>query len=163
MKPQVQPYFQRELVGPLPTPSDISEYPTQLAPIIVDSLLTRRNRSFWASELDHQRGLQEINLYLIGVLMGAKEDIIREVRDARGNYYGQVLDSSTQAHTIGAYPGTSLNDILLAMREIPETDTLDEHLTDIRAKLQMMLDGAVDPATGETTLSTLLKILLALA
>lgn len=163
MRAQTTQFFQSKVVVPLELDSDLAEYSIQSVPMLLGALETRKLRSFYASDADTKEAVEQITKLQKELMMGAKRDLIIELRDLRGDYYGTITEKDPDIVAIGQYAGASLNDMLLTMREIPATDTVDEHLTAIRDKIQEYLDGQVDPVTGETVLGILVKIFGALA
>lgn len=141
MRLQGTQYFQRLVPVPNTTTGDMAEYDIRIVPLVVGSLETRKARSFFASEADWQRGTLSINRLQESILMGAKEDLIREIRGARGNKFSTVYDTTLAAYPVGSYPGASLNDVLVAIKETPESDSVNEQLTLVVNLLTEIRDG----------------------
>jgi hypothetical protein len=158
----IKQYFQRELRAPSDlSPSDLVEYPTQLAPTIIEAIITRGARSFWASDLDHKLGLNALAQFGMELLMGAKRDLIKEVRGIRGRDGEDPSEIDIDVVGVGLYSGAQLVDIT---RKLGPTEgvTVEGQLAGIDDKLQQLIEAGADPETisgildGITTIITLL-------
>lgn len=156
-------FFESQLFLPLLNNGDIAEYNIRIVPTAISALETRKGRTFWLSDAEHIEAVQELSLLQMGLLMGAKRDIIREIRSARGDYYGSVQTTDPDIVGIGLYAGASLNDVLLAIREDASEDTIGTRIDRGNVTLNEIKEAllATGPE-GETQLGILIQILGAL-
>jgi hypothetical protein len=156
-------YFQSQIEVLPEVESDIAEYSVQAVGLLIGALETRKARSFFVASPDWLEAYDQICELQRGLLMGAKRDIIKEIRSARGDFYGDTQNIDPDIVGVGLYAGASLNDVLLAIRPTSTSDTVDSQLTAINTKLQTIIDSAQSPEQQEALMTILQNILLALA
>lgn len=157
MRLQGTQYFQKAVVIPDTTTSDLAEYDIRTLPLVVGALETRKASSFYASEADWLRGTLSINRLQKELLMGAKKDIIAEIRHVRGREGGTLAELDIDVVGIGLYAGTQLLDISTKLGPDGFTN-LQGELENVNVKLQTLIDNAQTPEDTENILSLLAQI-----
>lgn len=145
MRRGVANYFEREQCAPSLEECEVVNVPVRYVPMVLSALETRKARSFWASDDDWYRGLAALATLQRNLLMPCGEDIIREIREARGPL-NPGTGSTLEEYPVGDYPGFTLGDVArrlstggISVAELQET--ANARLTEIRDILQAQAAG----------------------
>jgi hypothetical protein len=135
-------YFEKGLSASEELEGELAEYPVQAVPLLLSALEPRKARHFYKSDGDHTRAVAYITALQAGLLMGAKRDIIIEIRSARGDYYDTVINPDPDITPVGQYSGASTNDVLGALRPRSSQTTILEVLDDIKVAVEAIAADA---------------------
>lgn len=83
----------------------------RITPSVLSAIETRKGRSFWVDFDNWQRAYDELCAYQWGLLMPCSEDLIKEIRSARGAI-PENTNYGTEAYPPGLYPGIQLADVV---------------------------------------------------
>lgn len=154
-------YFEAERVAGDPSECELVNTPIRFAGLQLSALWSRSARSFWASDADWSNGLDGIYLAMRGLLMPCGEDIIREVREARGPLIPGT-DSTLDAYPVGDYPGYTLGDV--SRRLGNGGPSINERLQEANVTLAQIRDNlAAQGQLDDDILAELVKIAALLA
>ena len=161
MRRGVANFFEKAQIAPDPEECEVVNVPVRFVPMGLSALETRKTRSFWFSDEDWYRGLQGINRMQWGLLMPCGEDIIREIREARGPLTADT-GSGLEEWPVGEYPGYTLGSV--AGRIGPAGTNLHGQLVTANQLLTQIRDAIqADSGDGEALLEQLQIIAALLA
>lgn len=103
-------YFVKFEVSADGTLAELCEVAPRYVPLIISAIEGRKARSFWATPADHSAAYNHLCAQQAALLMGAKDDIIQEVRDVRGPLNG-TDPSDLVSFPVGTFPGWNLGGI----------------------------------------------------
>lgn len=144
-------YTERNLSTPRPMDCDLVEMDSQLIPAMMSAIAGRMGPSHWASPEAWVEGYSRLSRQGAAMLMGCSENIIREIRDARGST-PPGAPTDLESYPVGTFPGGSLATVERLLYNTP--DTAAELLTQIRDILvqQQQTDGESLEALGQIVL-----------
>lgn len=148
MRRGVANYFEREQVAPDPLECEVVNVPVRYVPLALSALWTRQARSFWASDDDWYRGVGALNRYGWSLLMPCSDDIIREIREARGPLTSGT-GSGLDEYPVGDYPGYTIGDV--ARKLVVGGRSVAELQESANALLTQIRDGLYTDESGELT------------
>lgn len=112
---------------------ELVEADPRIVPTLLAAMEPRKTRSSWLSDADFEVGYDALCKQGVALLMGAREDIIREIRGVRGTE-PFTTDTSLESYPVGDYPGAQLAD-LLRQQEVDGESTA-QILVSIRQLIQ---------------------------
>lgn len=154
MRRGVANYFEKEQPAPSLSECEVVDVPVRYVPMVLSALETRKARSFWTSDADWHRGLEALATLQRNLLMPCGEDIIREVREARGPLTPGT-GSTLAEFPVGEYPGYTLGSV--AVRIAPAGQNLGEKIDLSNVTLAELRDAIL--AQGGTNADILTQLL----
>lgn len=118
--------------------AELVEVDPAYVPMLLQDLEPRKVKSLWTSPEQWAIGYDAVCKQQEALLMGAREDIIREIRSARGSIPpGEPTDLET--YPVGSYPGVALADIVGSLNTNGRSAALI--LSSIETILQTQAEG----------------------
>ena len=96
------------------TLNELCEVATRYVPLVIAAIEGRKARSFWLTPGDHMAAYNHLCAQQAALLMGAKEDIIQEIRDTRGPLNG-TDPTDLVSFPVGTFPGFDLASIAIQL------------------------------------------------
>lgn len=90
---------------------ELVEVAPAYVPMLLQDLEPRKAKSLWTSPEQWAIGYDAVCKQQEALLMGAREDIIREIRDTRGSI-PEGAPTDLETYPVGTYPGIQIADVV---------------------------------------------------